>query len=376
MGHLGVSKSKVYEYLAKRLDQNPVGAPLNETLMKILYTMYTEKEAEIGSQFPQGFTTVEKLAHKTGLPTAELVNHLENMAQKGLIIDVPRQNTALYMLSPLVIGFFEYSFMRVTDKLPLKDLAELYEAYHRDKRVPDEFFGAETKMFHTLAYESLLPEDVETEVLTYELASEIIRDSGGGALSMCYCRHQAMHLGKVCDAPIEDVCTSLGRAAEWLIRRGFARPASVDELLRVLEKTEAMGLVHLGDNVQNNPAYICHCCGCCCGALRAINEHEILGVQPSNFIPQVTLENCIGCEACSKRCHVKAIDILEDVAGNPQNKKIKINSARCIGCGACIRGCKKSALKLVRREEIYIPPQDKKEQMLRIAREKGKLNGV
>lgn len=72
-----------------------------------------------------------------------------------------------------------------------------------------------------------MPGDVETEILTYEKASDMIRDAGGGSLTMCYCRHQAQHLGRNCIAPIEDVCTSLGGAAEWLIRRGFARPASV-----------------------------------------------------------------------------------------------------------------------------------------------------
>ncbi|MBC9785583.1 4Fe-4S binding protein [Heliobacterium chlorum] len=370
MGHLGIGKEEVFKALARRLDKNPVGAPMNETLMQILYRMYEEKEARIASQFPQGFTTADKLSLLTGFSEEDIVIQLNHMADKGLVIDIPRKGRTLYSLTPLVIGFFEYTFMRVTDKLPMKDLAELFEKYHHEKGVSEEFFGADTKMFQTWTYESLMPEEVETEVLDYEKASAMIRDAGGGSLTMCYCRHQALHRGTVCDAPIHDVCMSLGNASEWLVRRGFARPASVDEMLRVLEQTEALGLVHLADNVQKNPAYLCHCCGCCCGVLRSINEHDVFSVHRSNFIPEIALERCNGCGACVKRCHIHAIKVAEcDVNG----KKAIIDTSRCIGCGACVKGCNKRAIRLVRRDQIYIPPKDKREQMTRIAREKGKL---
>ena len=369
MGHLGIQKEEVYKALAKRLNQNPVGAPLNETLMQILSVMYTDKEAAIGAAFPAGFTTLDKLLQVTGLPAAELLCQLEQMADKGLVIDIPRQDTRYYQLSPLVVGFFEYTFMRASSKLPLKELAELFEQYHRETGVVKEFFGAETKMFQTWAYESLLPDDLETEVLTYEKASEMIRDAGGGSLTMCYCRHQAWHLGKACKAPMEDVCMSLGSASEWLVRRGFASPASTDQLLRVLEQTEELGLVHLADNVQKKPAYICHCCGCCCGLLRSINEHETPSVHPSNFLPAINQEACTGCGACVERCHVNALQ-LTDMAGD---NHAELLAARCLGCGACIRGCRQSAIKLIRKSKLHLPPKDKREQMTSIAQEKGRL---
>lgn len=372
MGHLGIEKEKVLQALAKRLHSNPVGAPMNETLMQILSIMYTEKEAQIGSRFPAGFTTADKLAQLTGIREEEIIQHLESMAAKGLVLDIPRQDKTLYLLSPLVVGFFEYTFMRTTGTLPLKELAELFEQYHQSEGVVEEFFGAETKMFQTWAYESVMPEDIETEVLTYEKASEMIRDAGGGSLTMCYCRHQAWHRGAACEAPVNDVCMSLGSASEWLVRRGFARPASLDELLRVLEQTEELGLMHLADNVQKKPAYLCHCCGCCCGLLRSINEHDTASVHPSNFIPAISAA-CNGCGNCVSRCHVHAIELVEGTPGDPKSKRAHLLSDRCLGCGACIKSCRKAALHLIRRREIYIPPKDKKEQMINIAREKGKI---
>ncbi|KKM10886.1 (Fe-S)-binding protein [Clostridiales bacterium PH28_bin88] len=372
MGHLGIAKNKVYLALAQRLDQNPVGAPFNQTLMEILYRLYTETQAEIGSKFPLQACRIDQLSAATGIEAAALEKHLDDMAGKGLVIDIQRKGSRYYMLSPMVIGFMEYTFMRVTDRVPMQELAELFEAYHHQAGVPEEFFGAPTKLFQTWAYESLMPGEVETEVLSYEKASEMIRDAGGGSLTMCYCRHQAQHLGKNCDAPIEDVCTSLGAAAEWLVRRGFARPATTDELLRVLDRTEQLGLVHLADNVQNNPAYLCHCCGCCCGVLRAINEHHMQSVHPSNFIPRVDPQKCTGCGTCVKRCHVKAVAVAELTPGDKRSKTAVVNEDRCLGCGACIRGCKQEAIVLVRRSTIYVPPKNKKEQMLQIAVQKGK----
>ena len=34
-----------------------------------------------------------------------------------------------------------------------------------------------------------------------------------------------------------------------------------------------MKLVFSVENVQNRPAFLCHCCGCCCGILEGINKH-------------------------------------------------------------------------------------------------------
>ena len=292
------------------------------------------------------------------------------MAQKGLVIDIPRRDGTLYLLAPMVIGFFEYTFMRIREDLNIREMSELFERYFTMDGVRQEFFGGETKMFKTLVYDKLIPAVVETEVLSYEKASEIIRESGGGSLGLCSCRHKAHHLGKACDAPMEEVCTSLGNAAKWLIYRGFAKPASVDDLLRVLDRTEKAGLVHLGDNVMNKPAYICHCCGCCCQVLRAINETGGKGVHPSNFIPEVSLENCASCGTCAEACHINAITM---ISGGGGEEIPAIDKEICIGCGVCASACPSEAMLMERKSVLHTPPETKKEQFMRIAMEKGRL---
>lgn len=370
MGHIIDSKEVVYQALAERLQKNPVGAPVNESLMEILYRLYSETEALVGSKFPLLPMPLASIADATGMKSDELEKILKVMADKGLVLDLPRRDGTVYMLAPMVVGFFEYTFMRVREDLHMKELAQLFEQYFAHDAVREEVFGGDTKMFKVLAYESLIPAVVETEVLSYEKASEIIRASGGGSLGMCSCRHKASHLGKACDAPVEDVCTSLGGAARWLISHGMAKPASVDDLLRVLDKTERLGLVHMADNVLNNPAYICHCCGCCCGPLRTINETGIISVHPSNFMPVVDVDECTGCGSCAESCHIRAIRISMDGNGN---ELPVINKDLCIGCGACAGACPTGAMTLTRRTQIHTPPKNKKEQFIRMAMERGKM---
>jgi len=262
VGHIINAKEEIYRALAERLSKTPEGAPINENLMAILNRLYTVGEAIVGSKFPVLPMTLDKIANLTGIEEKELKIILDGMADKGLVLDIPRKDTFYYMLAPMLVGFFEYTFMRTGDHATLKELAELFETYFHSDGVMKEVAGIDTKIMRTLVYESILPLAVETEVLDYEKASEIIRQSGGGAISMCACRHEAAHLGKACDAPV-DVCMSLGGAAEWIVRKGLGKPATVEELLKVLKQTQALGLVHLCDNVLNKPTYICNCCGCC-----------------------------------------------------------------------------------------------------------------
>lgn len=363
MGHIVNAKAEAYKLLAERLSKAPEGVVVNESLMKILHRIYTESEASIGSKFSLAPMTLDKISDITGIEEEKLKIILDGMARKGLVMDLPRKDNVLYMLVPVVVGFFEYTFMRTGDKVGHKELAELFEKYFHSEGVKDKLYGRNTQAMRTLVYESLVPLAVETEVLDYERAADIIKQSGGGSISTCPCRHKAAHLGRACGAP-EDVCTSLGTGAEWLVRRGLAKPATVEELLAVLEKTEKLGLVHLCDNVLNKPAYICHCCGCCCEVLGAIKE-GYHAAHPSNFVPLVEAADCLGCGICADKCHIKAIEVQEGDDGRVP----VINDKICIGCGVCAAACPSRALNMSRRSVLIVPPENSREKFRRFAEE-------
>lgn len=369
MGHLINAKEELYQALAERLSKAPEGAMINEEFLAILHSLYTEAEAEVGSKFPLVPITLSKISTITGIEEDKLRIILDNMANKGLVLDIPRKDIIYYMLAPMVVGFFEYTFMRTGEQVKLKELAELFESYFNSDGGFKAIAGIDTKVMRNLVYENVIPIAVETEVLDYEKASELIRQSGGGSISMCSCRHQASHLGTACDAP-QEVCISFGGAAKWLVSKGMGKPATVEELLKVLKQTRELGLVHLCDNVMNKPTYICSCCGCCCHILKGINEQQIFATHSSNFIPSLETENCVGCGICDDKCQIHAITMIEK--GNGIEVPV-VNNDICIGCGVCASACSTGALNMVRRSVLHIPPKNMLEKLAIMSGEKARL---
>lgn len=368
MGHVSHSKDElVYLALAERLNREPVGIKINETMMALLRRLYTESEAQVGSHFPVVPIRIDKIAAITGMSEDYLMPTLESMAQKGLVIDLPRRDTVYYSLAPIMIGFFEYSFMRTREDADMRALAELFSTYFNDQQARDLMASAETRMERTLVYERLIPAAVETEVLPYERASELIRQAGGGAISLCACRHKASHLGKACDAPL-DVCTTLYPAAEWIIRRGLGRAATVEELLEVLDRAEELGLVHNCDNVMNQPAYLCHCCSCCCVVMTTITEYGKYPTHPSNFIPRLEPDECTNCGICADRCPIKVVAMKDDEG----HEFPLFNQELCLGCGVCASMCPTGAITMARRPRLHIPPKTARERNSLMLAEKGK----
>ncbi len=370
MGHLVNSKVDIYTALADRLHKNPVGNPVNEDLIELLYRIYSEGEAVIGSKFPFGPATLEEIAAVAGIDQDKLQRSLNTMITKGLVVVLKRNERTYYWLSPMVIGFYEFLFMRVRNDLDLKEIAHLFDRYFQHFEVGIELFGGETKFMRTLIYEKVIPAIVDTEVMDYDRAVEVIKSSGGGAIGLCACRHKAIHLNDPCkiNAPL-DVCISLGEMGSYAVEHFDAKPATVDELLAVLEKSEDLGLVHLCDNVLHKPAFICNCCGCCCGVLHVTREFGFKTAHPSSFFASVNEELCNGCAECVEKCQVRAISMTESSDGT---RVAVIDLQRCLGCGICSDSCAFEALEMLRRQEIYKPVQNKNELYMQFARERGK----
>ena len=367
MAHLNQLGEKPYQELLQRLNQYQVGAPDSEQLRKILEILYTKEEAYVGSRFPLGRASLEELSQRTGIEKSRLEQILEQMAQKGVVIDSAPGDTRLFLLSPTIFGFFEFSFMRLDSELPLKELAELMEAALQ-KEMGREFFGSRTQMSRTLIYEKNIP---TPQVMSYEQVSEIIRRAKHLSVQPCFCRHKAQHLGRPCrsGAPLE-ICMGLDVSAEYLVRRGFARRASERQMLELLDRSEELGLVHTTDNVREEPLFICHCCKCCCELLRGVNQFGINhAVAPTRFIARVEERLCSGCGACLRRCQVGAISL----QGRDCEKIARVDEQRCLGCSVCLAGCPTKALQMATRPKVIPVPKSHMVRYLKIAREKGRL---
>ena len=357
---------EAYLKLHERMAKSAEGAPAADELFEIFRILFTEEEALVGSRMPMMPTNFEGVATATEVDPDRLRQLLASMGDKGLIMDAEMKGEMVYMLSPPIVGFLEYTFMKRNEELPMKRLAELAETYLNDYLAPQELSLAQTPRARVVPYVSAFGGEMTSEVVTYEQAQELIRAAGRGSLGSCFCRRQAHLLGRGCDAPVDDICMGLGKGGDYLARHGFARPATVEELLAKLDEAEELGLVHTCDNVQKRPVFMCHCCGCCCHLLLSITKHKMRNMlAPSGFVARVDEDTCVGCGDCVERCQIDAITLDDDTA--------HVDAASCIGCGVCVPSCATDALALAPRAQAPEPPKNMMELYMRLAQEKDRL---
>ncbi len=382
MGHLGNLKHE-YRDLLQRLEAGPVSmpvpdqAPSQEGLREILEILYTPEEAALAARLPVMPSTASKISERVGLSVDELLPRLDVLADKGVVMDMvnPKTGETRYVLSPPVVGFFEFSLMRIEDSIPKRRMAEALDAYtHGDPTFANEVFGNETKVGRTLVHETAIDEELMPEVLDWEKATAVLADAKAISLSICYCRHKAEHLEEECDAP-QETCLSLNGAAEYIARRNFGRTVEHAEALDILVECRESGLVQLADNVQRRPAYVCNCCGCCCGQLSAINEFDLQAVVPSGYEASSDHERCNGCSRCSRACPIGAVTMIpQRVARKRKNTLVPVVDAeRCIGCGVCVGACKRDAMHMEARAKRPHVPENGIERTVRQMLERGRL---
>jgi len=335
----------IYRRLAEHLDTLPDGYPPSETGadLRLLERLFTPQEAELAVHLTLKRETVETIAKRAGRPIEKVGERLTEMAKKGLIFSVERENQAtLYQAVPFVVGIFEFQINDLTHEF-LTDLGE-YAAtrgtWPRVKSIPQ---------LRTIPVEASLESHVEA--LPYERAEELVNAHDRFAVAPCLCRKIARMSGGGCDAPLE-TCLFFGDWADFYVNTGRGRRIRREDVMNILQQANESNLVLQPSNTKE-AVVICCCCGDCCGVLTGLKALENPADEvASSYIATYVRETCNGCQKCLPRCQMGALS--ED------GERIELASNRCIGCGLCVATCPTGALSLVRREgaDDSPPPDD------------------
>jgi len=349
---------EVYERLRELLDRHPVGCAPGPEIIEILKTFFTEEEARVALGLSFRPQAVEEVARRAGVDPGEARLRLESLADKGVVFARCKEGEWGYALLPVMPGIFEFPYMKGLDPDVRERLSSLWKSY-----LPKLSRGFGTS---DTAFSRIVPiqEEVENQpgILPYERVYDMIEKAEVVGIARCACRE----LEQKCDAPRE-ACMLFDETCTYLVERGFGRYLTKEEMKEKLREMDRAGLVHQVNNAQENLTFVCNCCTCCCGLLRASLEWGNPNVfVSSGFVPLIDAGLCNGCGTCAEeRCPVGAVVVVEGTA--------QVDEDRCIGCGLCATGCPNQAVSLAKKRETAPPPRTMSEMGLRILEEKGKL---
>ncbi|UCE28872.1 MAG: hypothetical protein JSV85_06315 [Candidatus Bathyarchaeota archaeon] len=110
---------------------------------------------------------------------------------------------------------------------------------------------------------------LEHRVYDFSEVKEILEGARRIVVQDCGCKTEYRN----CDAP-KDVCISLDETGDELLEETKHNPReiSVDEAVKVLQRSHEAGLVHLAYTMRGDekPGLICSCCPCCCHTLGSL----------------------------------------------------------------------------------------------------------
>ncbi len=321
--------TNIYKQLADHLNKLPGGYPETEdgVEIRILKRLFSPEEARIAIGLTMLPESVEAIAERLDIRPETLAAILNDMSHKGLIFRQTRKQQTFYMAAQFVIGIWEYHVNDLDEEL-IRDF-NTYAPY-----LTHLWTQQKTKQLRVVPISKSLSAGME--IMPYDVAEEIIKKQSKIVVAPCICRKEHRMAGKGCDNPLE-VCLCFGSGAYYYEENGLGRSISNEEALSVLQKGIDAGLVLQPGNAKK-AMNICMCCGCCCQIIKNLKTIE----QParavnSNYFAVVDETACVGCDNCTDRCHMDAIQ-MDEIA--------QVNLERCIGCGVCIPSCDTDAIRL------------------------------
>jgi Pyruvate/2-oxoacid:ferredoxin oxidoreductase delta subunit len=332
---------RAYVDVAVRLS-NPLlnGPPLCDELVEFVQHLLTEEEAAVMRHlWPMRGRRAEAVARAEHRPVDQIEPILRRLADVKRCIGAGGKDGARkYQLMPVIPGIFEMVLIGVTPER-FNDwhrrFIELFEALYGSGYLTD-YRGQQpgVRFLQQRAVAGMRPGAMPAS--HFEAVAERFKTF---AVGQCQCRMAMNTLGQGCGRPLGN-CTLLGTWAEKAIKGGWVRQVSRQEVLEIKREAEASGMVSWVLNVDSTDGQAsCSCCGCCCHALKIVNEFNAPGwFAPPRLRPRFDEARCTGCGACARRCPMKAL-VMQGTGKPPAYLR-----ERCVGCGLCTLACQKKGV--------------------------------
>ncbi len=343
--------NSIYRTLQKHLDKYPIGFPATDSGVELELLRYFFDEEEAGVVLCLGLTHARpwrirsrfRRTHGREIDRRRLNEILERLWAKGSI----RRSTGTpygYSIAFLAIGMFEF---HVDDLTP--ELMRLMHAYF-EEGFKDEFFRGMLPQLRTSPHlKAIVPEH---RIDTYDNMRRYVETTDQKiGVANCVCKQGEAMLGRPC-TQVEDIEVCIFFGESDYVARGRGRYITREQCLELLDLAEKKGLVlQPGNSLQ--AFCICLCCGCCCGVLTEAKKFpKPAEMFATNYFATMDATTCNGCGVCLKRCQMDAISRSED------GRAVVLDSDRCIGCGLCVTTCRPGAARLVKKDQITVPPRN------------------
>lgn len=336
----------------------------NETLIKMIKVLLNEEQAKFISNFRKPILTLDQLKEKSGIDEGNLLQMLNSIMDKGVIMDIPNETSGIieyHLLGPIP-SIWEHSLVKNKDIEMKRKLAQIHEkmikeAVDRTQKNFTALIPILRSQYPPLSRIIPIEKDIGLpleETLPLHKASKIIDKYETISLSECPCKLNNNLIGDPCKTTDDLLrCFHFGNTGRFLIEHGIGEPVSKERAKDILKAAEKDGLVHkvlhYKYDLDKEEEAVCNCCKCCC----IVFQNYYRGVYPfhtiTSYIARLDDSKCKGCGTCIEKCPIEANTL--------SNGKSLIDENKCIGCGICVPNCPENARKLEKTElrNVYIP---------------------
>lgn len=326
-----------YRDVARRLSSPLLmGPPICDELIEFVQHLFTEEEAGCARHLGMiRGKTARQIARAERRPVEQIEPVLRRMAfeTRSIAAGGPDEKQRYHLL-PIVPGIFEMVLIGQSPETMTpwhRRFTELFEALY-DTGYGVDYQGGSVPMVRYLPVGRAI--ETHPMALPTDQLEVVLDQFDTFGVGNCQCRMAAQVMGQGCGKPVFN-CTVMGQWAERGIKDGWLRDVPKKEVLAIKREAESHGMVNWMMNVASTKGQCsCSCCGCCCKALRAVNEFNAPGaIAPPHFRPQFDLAKCTFCGRCAKSCPMAAITV------DMGQKTHKYLAERCVGCGLCALAC-------------------------------------